>query len=186
MVALLAISLGLGLGAGALARGRLANLREVLLRVLPLLMASRLVGMLPLFVGLPRGPRQGAQLLSLLGVLAFLGINLVAARGGVRAGFVTLLAGWALNFVVIAANGGMPLSLWAWSHSGQRGAPTPGEGGFFKIVLAEPGTALRFLGDVVPIRAIDQVVSVGDLVLMAGIAVVIAAGMRARAAAPQP
>jgi hypothetical protein len=47
-------------------------------------------------------------------------------------------------------------------------------------VIADEHTDLRWLGDVIPMRAFSTVVSVGDIVLLFGIALVIAAGMRLR------
>jgi hypothetical protein len=181
---LLAIALGAGLLAGLLARGRVTRLREVRMRAMPVLFAGLVLGIVPLFATLSKGPRLALQIVSMLCVLAYLALNAAANAGGVRAGFCIIGLGWALNFVVIAANGGMPLSRWAYERSGQSGAVTPGKGGFFKIVVAGPHTTLRALGDVIPVRAVTQVLSAGDIVLIAGIAIVIAAGMRARA--PEP
>jgi len=178
MFALLGIALATGLLSGFLMHGRTSNLKEIRVRFAPLLFASLIVGMLPLFLSLARTPRIELQMVSMLGVLTFLAIAIRSTHGGVRVGFGIVLAGWFLNFVPMAANGGMPLSLWAWSHSGQRGAPTPGSGGFFKIIEAKPGTLFRFLGDAIPIRPVSQVVSIGDILLMLGIIAIIAYGMR--------
>lgn len=181
MFLLLFASLVAGIVAGLAARGRIGALRAMQVRWTPMLFVALIVGMAPLYVDMPKGLRQTIQMVTMLAVLIFLAANIIRSRGGVRAGWVALLAGWALNFIVIAANGGMPLSAWAFARSGQTGLPTPGESGFFKIELATPDTILRPLGDVIPIKPVfAQVVSIGDLVLMAGIAVVIAAGMRAR------
>lgn len=180
MFKLLAAALGMGVVAGLIARGRFRNLREIRLWWTPVLFVALIIGLIPLFVGVPKGPRIALQIVSMLGVLAFLAINTARARGGVRIGFWTIAMGWALNFIVIAANGGMPLSRWAYSKI-ESGPITPGRGGFFKIVIAGPHSVLRPLGDVIPLRAVDQVLSIGDVVLIIGIVVVIAAGMRARA-----
>lgn len=109
---------------------------------------------------------------------AFLVVNIARSSGALRLGLAVLALGWVLNAAVMVSNGGMPLSLDAYAASGQTEAPTPGTGGFFKIVLADESTVLRSLGDVIPIRPFRQVVSAGDLVLMAGLVLTVAAGMR--------
>lgn len=184
-------AIGGGIVAGFLARGSFSALSTVRLSWAPVLIVSLVVGTIPYYVALPSGPRKLLQFLAHAGVLAFLSINVARSRGGVRAGIVIAALGWLLNAIVIVANGGMPLSVWAYAESGQTMRIEPGRGGFFRIVVAGPDTVLRPLGDVIPVRAIGQVVSIGDLVLMVGIAVVIAAGMARgrrigdRAAAPQ-
>ena len=139
MFTLLAIALGCGLLAGALTGGRFGNMRAVHLRAMPVLYAGLLLGMIPLFVELSKAPRLALQIVSMLAVFAFLASNAAATHGGLRAGFVTIAIGWFLNFIVIAANAGMPLSRWAYAQSGQSDAITPGKSGFFKIVVAGPG-----------------------------------------------
>lgn len=181
MFALLAIALLGGIGVGLLTGGRLDGLKEISLRFGSVLFVALILGLLPLFVKLPDGVRVALLVGSMLGVLLFLALTLRSNRAGVRMGFAVIASGWLLNFIVIAANRGMPLSVWALAQSGQSGGLTPGTGDFFKIEIAGPGTLLRFLGDVIPIRVVSQVVSIGDLVLMLGIGIVLAAGMHARA-----
>jgi hypothetical protein len=178
---LLATALGSGLLAGLLLRGRFSGLAELRLRWTPVLVLSLLVSLVPLFVDLSgTGLPKTFLIASNIGVLIFLASNIVFADGGVRTGFLVAGAGWAMNFLAIAANGGMPLSRWALEHSGQSGEITAGKGGFFKVVEATPDSSFRFFGDVIPIRAFSQVVSLGDIVLMVGIAIIIASGMRRR------
>jgi hypothetical protein len=136
---------------------------------------------LPLFMDSLESSRRAFQLTAFAGVLLFLIVNIAGTRGGVRAGFLIVGLGWALNFIVIAANKGMPLSLWAYAKSGQTEAVTQGSGGFYRIVVAHPGTLFRPLGDVIPVRAIHQVLSIGDCLLLLGASVVIAFGMHLRA-----
>jgi hypothetical protein len=181
MFVLIAIALALGLAAGFAFGGRIGNLREIQLRGTPILFVAVVVALLPLLVTITHWLRQTMQITSMLGVLVFLAMNIRSNRGGVRAGLAMILTGWLLNFIPIVSNGGMPLSDWAFMRSGQPGLPTPGENGFFKIVRARPGMWFKPLGDVVPVRPLGQVVSIGDIVMMIGIAFVIAAAMRARA-----
>jgi hypothetical protein len=100
------------------------------------------------------------------------------SRGAIRIAIAILLLGWLLNAVPIAANGGMPLSLWAYRRAGLTETPTPRTGGFYKIVIASSSTRLNFLGDVIPVAAIRQVVSLGDIALIVGIGCFVVASMQ--------
>ncbi|MFN2615337.1 MAG: DUF5317 family protein [Actinomycetota bacterium] len=188
MIALIACAFALGLLGSVIARGRLAGLANLHLRWAWVLLLALLVSLIPLFWSAISGTGAARALLlaSNVGVIAFLAVNVARARGGVRAGLLIAAIGWLLNFVVIAINAGMPLSRWAWEHSGQSGPIEAGKGGFFKVVEAHPGTTFRFLGDVIPLRVVTQVLSIGDILLLAGIVVVIAAAMRQHAREPVP
>lgn len=105
--------------------------------------------------------------------------NMRRHRGAIRLGIALLALGWALNAIVIAANAGMPLSMAAYRASGQTAIVTPGEGGFFKAVIADDETILPWLGDTIPLKAIRRVVSAGDLALVLGLGIVVVGAMRA-------
>jgi hypothetical protein len=111
-------------------------------------------------------------------LLAFAGLNLGSP------GFLLIIVGLALNTVVIAANGGMPVAREAVARSGQEGTLTDLlEHGGAKHHLADDGSVLLTLGDAIGIpRPIGQAVSVGDLVLDVGIAWYIAAATLPRRA----
>jgi hypothetical protein len=175
---LLSTMIGLGLIAGFLARGTLKGLKDIHFRIVWMLFLSVIVGLLPLFSDSLNSHRHVLQLISYAGVLAFLIVNILTSRGEVRVGMLVIMAGWALNFIVIAANHGMPLSRWAYAASGQTSRITQGSGGFYRIVVAGPHTKLLRLGDVIPVKPYSVVVSIGDIVLSLGIAFVIAAVMR--------
>jgi len=113
-------------------------------------------------------------------VAAFLALNVGRRDGWARIGIVLLIVGWTLNALVIGLNRGMPLSLDAYRASGQTAPPTPGEGGFFKLVIADDSTLLLPLGDVIPVHPLRQVFSAGDLVLLAGLGTILTAGMHQR------
>jgi len=182
----LGIAIALGFIVGLISGGRAKNLSTIEVRFVPVAIASAVIALLPLFVSVPAGPRRAIQILTMLGVLAFLVANLRASRGVLRAGLIVLAIGWALNFTVIAANGAMPLSLWAYERSGLTETPTPGEGGFFKLEIADDSTVLKPLGDVIPFRPLSKVFSPGDLFLIAGVAVFIAAGTKVPGEASRP
>lgn len=174
----LGITLAVALAAGYSTGGRMRRLADLRIAGLPFVFAALVLGLAPLVVEMPDALGRVLVAAANVVVLACVAVNLRRHRGAVRAGMAVIAAGWALNAVVIAANGGMPLSRWAYAQSGQTDPITEGEGGFFKIVAAGPGSRLRPLGDVIPIEPLRQVLSVGDLLLMAGIGVVVAGGMR--------
>ena len=91
---------------------------------------------------------------------------LIANR--VNRGASLVAAGIALNTVVIAANGGMPVSAGAARMAGVP-PPTAGSGGH---VVLGPDSIFGFLGDIVPFTPAGKVLSVGDLLLLAGLAVI--------------
>jgi hypothetical protein len=96
-------------------------------------------------------------------------------------GFVLILIGIALNFAVIALNAGMPVSRVAIVESGQ--ASTIDElvnDGGAKHHLATGDDRLRFLGDVIAIRPLEQAISVGDIFTYGGVMVLITAAMGRR------
>jgi hypothetical protein len=183
LIALLASMIGLGIVAGLVTRGSFKGLTILRFRWAPVLFASLVVALLPFYVNSLEPSRHIFSLAAFAGVLVFLVVNIAAARGGVRVGFLVVGLGWALNFIVIAANKGMPLSLWAYAKSGQTAAVTEGSGGFYRIVVAHPGTLLRPLGDVIPVRVFTQVLSIGDCLLILGAAIIIATAMHVRAPA---
>ena len=179
MLLLLTSMIALGLIAGYLARGTLAGLKEIHFKLVWLLFLSLVVAIIPLFSDAINRHRRPLLLVAMAGVLVFLVVNILTNHNGeIRTGLVIITVGWALNFTVIALNRGMPLSRWAYARSGQSEAITAGKGGFYRAVVAGPGTRLRHLGDVIPVKAFHQVVSIGDILLMLGIAFVIAAAMR--------
>lgn len=104
---------------------------------------------------------------------------LVAIAANIRiAGLPIVALGAALNLLVIVANGGyMPASAEAYAI---QGLEIPD--GYSNIrFIAQP--ALPFLGDAIALPSwlpLGNVISVGDLLIAAGIAAAIAAAMRSR------
>jgi uncharacterized protein DUF5317 len=118
-----------------------------------------------------------AVVVSFACLLVFAILNIRAA------GFALICVGLALNALVILFNGGMPVTREAIIRSGQ-GSTLPGlvagEGGA-KHHVADSGSQLLILGDVIGVPGpIGQVVSVGDILLDAGIAWYVAASMHKR------
>lgn len=102
-------------------------------------------------------------------------------------GIYLMATGWLLNLLVISANGGMPVSRGAVIRAGLE--PTDvRDGSFFKHVPAASDTPLRFLGDVIAVPPVHRVISIGDIVLLLGIALFVSqvmssGGIRPRAPA---
>lgn len=161
------------IGVGYALRGSLSGLGELGLRqswLVVLAVLAQLVG------GIVGGRAWGLGLaVSVLAVLGFLLRN----RGVLGTGLVAL--GLAANAAVITANGAMPVSPDA---SGRAGISTQAllRGESARHELQTSGTRLPWLGDVIPVlvpgRA--QVVSPGDLLVTAGLAELVVAGMLRR------
>lgn len=96
-------------------------------------------------------------------------------------GVPLILLGILLNFTVIAANGGMPVTGSALVASGQQDTLTflINDGGA-KHHLASGQDVLLPLADVIPVRGVDQVVSAGDVATYAGVMWLVVGSMRRR------
>lgn len=127
-----------------------------------------------------------------VGVVLQLGVDLAAARGwlavdawwtyGLLAvsqvfvvgwvvvnrhlpGLVLVAAGLAANAIVMAANGAMPVSSEAIAALGLGPVEVPPG----KHVLLDPSTRLPWLADVIPVAPLRSIISVGDILLAAGL-----------------
>lgn len=107
-------------------------------------------------------------------VAAFLGGN-----RGIR-GTGLLAAGLLSNALVVGVNGAMPVSLAA---AGRAGTSTQDiiSGADQRHELSDSGTRLRWLSDVIPVPAPyrPEVVSLGDVLVAAGLAQLVFVGMHA-------
>jgi hypothetical protein len=91
-----------------------------------------------------------------------------------------VMVGLALNLLVIGVNNGMPVSAGALEVSGASAEGLAGEG-TLKHHLMGPGDTLTPLGDVIGIPPpIGAVISIGDVTLYAGIAILVVAVMLGR------
>lgn len=156
---------------GVATGGRFGNLARVRIRA-PFLA--------PIGLALQMAPVPGHVLgltllyLSFALLLAFALMNIRVPGGAL------ILVGLVLNLLVIAWNGGMPVTRHALAASGQWDTLSllVHDGGA-KHHLASPGDGLLPLADVIPIGwGIDQAVSVGDIATHLGIAWLIAASLR--------
>jgi hypothetical protein len=172
---LLAVGIGFAMG------GRISGLAGLSIRFAPLAIAGLVLQFL--------SPSRGSWPYLLL-MLSFVLLAVFAAANLRVRGFPLILAGVLMNFLVIGANHGMPVTPHALDASGQH--DTLSElirSGGEKHHLAGPNDRLLFLADVTPIRPpLAQAVSAGDLVAYAGVAFVVIAAMRhpEAEASPQP
>ncbi len=173
----------LAIAAGYLAGGRLRRFEGLELRwwwLAPLGLALQAVPLPNAREGTDLAVRVAVLSLSYLLLLAFAGANLRVA------GVSLVMVGLASNMLVIAVNGGMPVSRHALEASGQADVLQlllKDEGA--KHHLMTPADHLTQLGDVIPVGSpIKQVVSVGDVFVYAGLVWLIVAVMRGRTRRP--
>jgi hypothetical protein len=167
-----------GLVYGGLAGGHASGLRDQRIRgEVALLLVLALQAVTPLFSAVPRNLETVAfglwvVSLGLTGAIAVLNWR--------QTGMLAVATGTSTNLIVIVLNRGMPVSASAMVAAGYVGDPTVGFSGGFTHHLLTPGTLLPVLSDVLPIPGPDMlqtVVSVGDVVLMVGIAAFVMASM---------
>jgi hypothetical protein len=169
-ILLIAVLIGLGLG------GSVRNLAAVQIRMWPAFPGALALQAIPI----PAGSGGVGRLLP-VGVLLFSYVVLIvvtAANWQIR-GFRLLLLGVVLNFVVIGANHGMPVSEGALREAGSAATidEVPMVRGT-KHHLASERDVLLPLADTIPVRApFGVVVSPGDLAMYVGAAVFLGAAM---------
>ena len=175
MLRLLGISLVAAVVIGLLAGGRLSNLAENRFRWGWVGMAGVILQFVPI---------SGAAG-DLVLTVSFVCLFVVCLANWRLPGFVLILCGLWMNFVVITVNQGMPVTREAIVASGQadtlaelRALESP------KHHLKGPQDQLMVLGDIIGIGPpIRQAVSLGDLAALAGVAWVVIGAMRRR---PEP
>lgn len=171
---LMLLTLTLTVGVGYLLGGRLSNLAHLRIRWAPLAVVGFAMQLI--------NPPGRWPLAMLLGSFVLLSVFAIANRR--TPGFGLILIGVALNFLVIAANAGMPVSASALRTSGQEdtvAALTDRADAYVKHHLAGPEDRVLFLGDVIGLPPpVAQAISLGDIFTYGGVAVVIVAGMRRR------
>lgn len=166
------------IGLGYLLGGRLTELSGLKVRWFPVALVGLAMQMAPV-----PGNQWPVYLLygSFVLLLLFAFINLKVT------GFAIVAVGIILNFTVIAANGGMPVSRQSLVDSGQ--ASTLSDlvnSGGAKHHLIGPADSVTFLADVIAIPApVSQSVSLGDLFTYGGVVVLIIAAMRRRPEDPE-
>ena len=176
----------LGLAAGLVFGGRLGNLSRVPLpnwflgAVWAGLGLQLMVGLIPQS-GWGRPARLGLVLGSYVLIAAALaGLSVLVHRRrlgpAIQAGLALVTIGWLLNFVVIVANGAMPVSRSALESVGRSAESVTSER-FTKHVEQSDETHMSALADSLPTFHGGPVISAGDIALAGGIALLLAAGM---------
>lgn len=168
---LMLVSLSLAVLAGIVLGGHMRNLSAVRLRWTGLAM----IGFALQWV---YGPGTLIPLSCLY--VSFVLLTVFAVKNLNIVGFWIILAGVAMNFLVIGLNRGMPVAEQALVASGQADTlddlinnPWP------KHHLASDEDLVLFLGDVIALpQPVGQAISVGDIFTYGGVGVVIVAGMR--------
>lgn len=181
--------LAAGIVAGRLRGGTLRRLGDAQLSWTPIIFVGVALQGTAAYIGSPAAATTLA-LASHCAVFAFAAIN------AKRPGMALLALGGLLNFIVVAANGAMPVSPSAMARAGV-GSPAvgiPDLGGLHEIMTDR--TRLSFLADIIPIPVARHVVSPGDLALWAGLILAVqglmigsgrrAAGTRRPAGPPGP
>jgi hypothetical protein len=165
-MSLVAVALAAGLTAGLILGGSFRNLARTRLQGLWLLVGG---------AGCEFAARWGSGALEAAILIAgYVLLIAFALRNVATAGMVLVAVGLLANLTVICLNGGMPVrglpatSSYGWRHHGERS-----------------NDRLTGLADVVPIPALGETVSAGDIVLCVGVATVVASLMR-RSRRPEP
>lgn len=177
---LLADGIALGLVIGLLRKGRLANFRHTQVWGEPLLMGTLVLQILTpaLAASLSIDPALTFTLWLCLMIVACV----VALKNAARSGMTWIAVGIALNMLVIALNGAMPVSAQAVQAVDPLVRVETLSFDHVHEVLGE-STRLPWLADVIPVpgpRWHRGVASIGDIVLVAGLSVFIQQGMLAR------
>ena len=139
----------LGLATG----GNWRNLERFNLKLWPGLFAGVIARAVAPFLG---GLALSASIAGLLLVAV------VAAANRLVPGALLIALGSVLNAVVTVVNGGMPVDPGALAASGK---PPPSDG--LHVILG-PGTVMPFLADVLLVPLVNNIYSVGDVVLAIG------------------
>jgi hypothetical protein len=177
----LIVALTCGLIAGYALGGRLRNIEHLSLRLtwlVVLAMAVQLVIFTPLGAPLSETIVLAAHMASYALLLAF------AVANRHQVGVALVGVGTLLNAAVIFANGGyMPASRWALEFAGIAVAAEPHN----NSTVAGEGARLLPLGDVMAspswVPVVGNVFSVGDVLVAAGVAMLLVTAMRGPAGA---
>ena len=155
--------------------GRLANLAGLDLPGWPLLFLAVALQIAAELIPDDRSWSQNTAIAMILGSYVVLLGVLIANR--TRPGLWLAGLGILLNFLVIALNGGMPVSAEAASLAGGGNANLAFDA---KHVLLDDGSRLAFLADVIPVEQLRRVLSIGDVFLAVGLGRFVEHAMRER------
>jgi hypothetical protein len=174
MLLMLTVVLG-AVALGYLAGGRLSGFENS---------KVRWWGLAPVGLAMQLAPVNSHDAALWMLLASYVVLLVFVARNFRASGFPLILIGLLLNFAVIAANSGMPVTKSALISSGQLDSLNVlVHGGGAKHHLAASGDPLIFLADVIPVGTpFHQAMSVGDALVFAGIVWFVVATMRRRRA----
>ena len=166
-------AIAIGLAAG----GSWRRLTDLPLRRLGLVVAAVLAQVGGAVVGLLGAADESTSYVVGLALSAAFALAFCAWNAQVS-GVPLVTAGLILNAAVVAANGAMPVSIIAAYHARVPIAAIAA-GTDARHEIAGDGTALSWLGDVVPLPlpVRPEVVSAGDVLVVAGLAELVVVGM---------
>lgn len=176
---LLLLVIGLAVLLGYAFGGRLKALETFRLRWWGLVIAGLLIQLVPL----PEGEGGTDLVVRTAGLSVSYTLLLLFAIANVRLpGMPLVLIGLTANFLVIAANGGMPVSEAALADSGQQDViETLRRNGSDKHHLMDDDDVLTFLADVIPVpMPVGQAISIGDVFVYVGLIWLTIEAMRGR------
>jgi hypothetical protein len=177
-VTLFLLALCLGIVAGRAAGGRLGRLVEHRVRLSGVILLAG-VAQLATYALDDAGARSALVIVSYVIAGAWLLVNLPGRPPALTVGIALLGAGWCANTAVVLANGAMPVSPAALRAVGLPvDARDVREGRLYKHELRDPSTRLAMLGDTIAVKVPPaRVMSLGDLAMLAGGAIVVAGAM---------
>ena len=175
-MAWLAIVIGISIVMSLLRGGRFLNLSEIQLRAWPLLILG--FGMQMAADLLPNDRSWSHNTAVTMIILSFVPLLFLVWRNRQEAGMWLAGIGVFMNFTVIAINGGMPVLPGAATIGLGRDITALDFDALPKHVLLDGSTRLAFLGDVIPVRIIRNVISLGDVFLAIGLGVFVEDQMR--------
>lgn len=176
------LALLLGVLTGAAAGGRVGTLAKLRLRlpgIVIVALAAQMLLMTKAGADLPGGAHVVLLGASYVAAGTWLALNIPRRPLAVATGLAVVAVGWVLNMCVVLANGDMPVSSAALARIGAGAALVHGGGPFAKHMQLGAGAPLSFLGDTIPVVPLNSVVSIGDLVIIFGLVVAVAAAMQA-------
>ena len=150
---MLVSGVAVGLVVGIVAGGDWRRLKGFDLRAWPVLVVAAAARLLAPLMG-AIGVAASAVGIALIAVVAFVNVGLPGAA--------LIGLGSALNLIVVAANGGMPVDPGAIAAAGKS---MPSDG--LHLVI-DGGTRLPFLADVIRVPILNNIYSVGDFLVAAG------------------
>lgn len=167
----LGVVLLISVGVALLRGGRLLNLSEVSLRGWPLLVVG--FGLQAVAVWIPSDETWSQRAAVTFLILSFMPLLLMVWLNRTAPGMLLAGIGIFMNFFVIALNGGMPVlpEAAALADGIDPSNIAVDFGRQSKHVELTVDTRLPFLGDVIPMRIIGSVISLGDIFLAVGLGI---------------